>query len=239
MLKLFLAVCSFALTGIEACHACPSHELAVAVIGSGMAGATSAWLIHNHTGASVTVYEAEDIVGGRLKETEIDGKLVELGGSIGIAANRYFVETTDLLHLERVTQNSTSFGIFDGDRFVVSSDTSLIQKAWRCGGRSPAPDCRVQARKCRPATRLCCHHGAHRTRGRAGYVQASSSHNAHHPALLSGALFGMMHGLTRFASALLPAFGFGACASDPGVWLRPTAHGMHADTACRPSSRTG
>ena len=104
----------------------------LAVIGSGMGGATAAWLIHNTTGCKVDVFEASDIVGGRLKETTIDGRVVELGGSIGIEANQYFVETTELLGLKRREQPSSSAGIWDGDEFVFKSSDSMLAKFLRC-----------------------------------------------------------------------------------------------------------
>lgn len=103
----------------------------LAVIGSGMGGATAAWLIQNATGCDVTVFEASDIVGGRLKETTIDGRVVELGGSIGIEANRYFVETLELLGLERTAEPSSSAGIWDGKKFVFKSSDSMLTKFWR------------------------------------------------------------------------------------------------------------
>lgn len=104
----------------------------LAVIGSGMGGATAAWLIHNATGCHVTVFEASDIVGGRLKETVIDERVVELGGSIGIEANRYFVETTDRLRLTRRSQPPSSVGIWDGKEFIFRSSDSLLSKFFRC-----------------------------------------------------------------------------------------------------------
>eukprot|EP00892_Ulva_mutabilis_P009246 jgi/Ulvmu1/6694/UM030_0025.1 len=105
----------------------------LAVIGSGMGGATAAWLVHNATGCEVTVYEASDVVGGRLKETTIDGRVVELGGSIGIEANQYFVQTTDLLGLNRTPQPSTSAGIWNGHEFVFKSSDSIFTKFLRYG----------------------------------------------------------------------------------------------------------
>jgi hypothetical protein len=122
-------------------HCVAAHELdrgltvkrpRVAVIGSGVGGATAAYLIHNVTGISVTVLDANDVVGGRLLETVIDGRVSELGGSIGILANRYFVEFADLLGLQRVTQQESSAGIWNGERFVLRSDDSLWKKFKRC-----------------------------------------------------------------------------------------------------------
>lgn len=103
----------------------------LAVIGSGMGGATAAWLLHNMTGCDVTVFEATDAVGGRLKETTIDDRVVELGGSIGIEANRYFVEATDMLGLNRREQPDMSAGIWDGHKFVFKSSDSMISKFLR------------------------------------------------------------------------------------------------------------
>lgn len=59
-----------------------------------------------------------------------DGRLVELGGSIGIAANRYFVHFSDMLGLKRVppATSAKTVGIWDGTKFVVVINGSLWSK---------------------------------------------------------------------------------------------------------------
>lgn len=69
----------------------------IAIIGSGMAGASVAWrLAHDTDQVDITVFEADDRIGGRLDEVTVHGKfeagvkekLIELGGTMGIEANR-------------------------------------------------------------------------------------------------------------------------------------------------------
>jgi hypothetical protein len=71
----------------------------IAIVGSGMAGASTAWRLSQDTllEVEITVFEADDRIGGRLEETTVRGpfepgvteKLVELGGTMGIEANRF------------------------------------------------------------------------------------------------------------------------------------------------------
>lgn len=44
---------------------------------------------------------------------------------------RYFVEATDLLNLTRKISPDPSFGVFDGENYVMTSETPLWGKAWR------------------------------------------------------------------------------------------------------------
>ena len=59
-----------------------------------------------------------------------DGRVVELGGSIGIAANRHFVEFSDMLDLQRVPPalSSSSLGVWNGEKFVYEMDGSVWSK---------------------------------------------------------------------------------------------------------------
>lgn len=71
----------------------------IAVIGSGMAGASVAWRLAHDSDEEVdlSIFEADDRIGGRLDEVTVRGqfeegvteKVVELGGTMGIEANRY------------------------------------------------------------------------------------------------------------------------------------------------------
>lgn len=104
----------------------------VAIIGGGMSGATAAYALSQISkDIDITVFEAGDTPGGRLQEAVLDtGTTVELGGSIGIPANRYFVQFTDLLGLKRVQPGlkGASIGAWDGERFRIVVRKSLWSK---------------------------------------------------------------------------------------------------------------
>ena len=96
----------------------------VAIIGSGVAGATTAISLANRSEVELHLFEKSDQLGGRTEEATLEGgKVVELGGSIGIAANKHLVHFTDVLGLKRVAPSldASSIGIWDGQRFRFRS----------------------------------------------------------------------------------------------------------------------
>ena len=88
--------CCFA---VACCESTERRTPRIAIVGSGMAGASTAWRLAHDTEMKVdiTVFEADDRIGGRLDEVIVHGqfeegvteKLVELGGTMGIEANRF------------------------------------------------------------------------------------------------------------------------------------------------------
>jgi predicted NAD/FAD-binding protein len=110
---------------------CPARRALpkVAIIGAGIGGAVAAYHLSNSTDAEISVFEASGRIGGRLMEVEIDGRKRELGGSIGIAANKYFVEMTDMLGLLRIPQRQDSgVGFWNGTAFEFAMDGSMTSK---------------------------------------------------------------------------------------------------------------
>ena len=81
------------------CQSTERRTPRIAIVGSGMAGASTAWRLAQYTDlqADITVFEADHRIGGRLDEVTVHGqfeegvtqKLIELGGTMGIEANRY------------------------------------------------------------------------------------------------------------------------------------------------------
>ena len=120
------------LPGVSARPA-PKHTtpFRVAVIGSGVGGATAAYTLAASTSAEIHVFEQDEVLGGRTQEATLeDGSIVELGGSIGIAANRHLVHFTDVLGLKRVVpkMDASSIGIWDGQRFKFEMDGGVWSK---------------------------------------------------------------------------------------------------------------
>jgi monoamine oxidase len=54
---------------------------AVAVVGAGFAGLTAAFRLRSY-GAHVTLYEARDVVGGRVRTAFVDGRVLEVGAEL-------------------------------------------------------------------------------------------------------------------------------------------------------------
>lgn len=54
----------------------------IGIIGGGIGGAAAAYYVRNFVGdqVSVTIFEQNDYLGGRLKHLDIDGATVNLGG---------------------------------------------------------------------------------------------------------------------------------------------------------------
>lgn len=121
----------------------------IAIIGGGIAGCSAAWFLREALGddASLTLYERDAQLGGRLATLGVDGTPVESGGTIIHETNRYMAGFVDRLGLERVEPHqrdpgsAESVGVWDGRRFAFRThDSALITKlaaVWRFGVRAP------------------------------------------------------------------------------------------------------
>jgi prenylcysteine oxidase/farnesylcysteine lyase len=97
----------------------------IAIIGAGAGGSSAAWKLSQLAPhAQITVYEANDYVGGRSTTVEIEGTPVELGASIFVEVNKHLVSFVRLFNLTledphgRLTaKNESSAGIFDGQNW--------------------------------------------------------------------------------------------------------------------------
>ena len=108
-----------------------SERFKVAIVGSGVAGATTAYSLANASNVELHVFEKSDQLGGRTCEATLeDGRVVELGGSIGIAANKHLVHFIAVLGLKRVepSMDASTIGIWDGQQFRFAMDGSLWSK---------------------------------------------------------------------------------------------------------------
>uniref|UniRef100_A0A7S0DX81 Prenylcysteine lyase domain-containing protein n=1 Tax=Hanusia phi TaxID=3032 RepID=A0A7S0DX81_9CRYP len=100
----------------------------VAVVGSGIGGASSSYFLRRLVGSEVEVhvFEAEGRVGGRckaLKHTVSNGKekLFEVGASIIFDKNHYSRKISRELGLNHSRSRGRSFGLWDGRRLVFQS----------------------------------------------------------------------------------------------------------------------
>lgn len=121
----------------------------IAVIGGGVAGCSTAWFLRESLGegATITVYEREAQLGGRLATIDVGGTPVESGGTIIHETNRYVAGFVDRLGLERVEPHQReeggeeSVGVWNGKRFPFRShDSAIVTRlaaVWRFGVMAP------------------------------------------------------------------------------------------------------
>ena len=106
----------------------------VAVVGGGIAGCSAAWFLRQALGeaATLTVYERNAHLGGRLATLDVGGTPVEAGGTIIHETNRYMAGFVDRFSLERVEPHQReegggeSVGVWNGKRFVFRTHDSTL-----------------------------------------------------------------------------------------------------------------
>ena len=76
----------------------PKSVFKIAVIGSGIGGSSAAYFIRNLFGqdASIDVFEKATKIGGRIGVVDIDGNVVEAGGSVIHDSNRYMAQFCEM-----------------------------------------------------------------------------------------------------------------------------------------------
>eukprot|EP01088_Endostelium_zonatum_P003814 TRINITY_DN15002_c0_g1_i1.p1 TRINITY_DN15002_c0_g1~~TRINITY_DN15002_c0_g1_i1.p1 ORF type:complete len:462 (-),score=84.65 TRINITY_DN15002_c0_g1_i1:60-1445(-) len=103
----------------------------VAIIGSGIGGASAAHWIHKQfPSAEITVFERSSIVGGRIRSETFNNKTVELGASIIHTSNQHlrsFVQEFSLTESKPEPNRNSRFGLWGGNSFLFeSSDFKLL-----------------------------------------------------------------------------------------------------------------
>ncbi len=107
----------------------------IAIVGGGIAGCSAAWFLRQTLGetATLTLYERDMRLGGRLATLDVGGTPVEAGGTIIHETNRYMADFVDRFSLARVEPHQReggggeTVGVWDGRRFVFRTQAS----AWR------------------------------------------------------------------------------------------------------------
>lgn len=89
-----------------------THRPAVAVVGGGIAGLAAAWQLSGR--AEVTVYEAADTVGGKLRTGTVAGIDVDLGAEAMLARRPEAVELARAAGLELLAPRTTSASLRAG-----------------------------------------------------------------------------------------------------------------------------
>jgi len=123
----------------------------VAVVGAGIAGGSLAWFLRERLGeqSRIDVYEASERVGGRLRSVSVGGTQFEAGGKHIHERNRCIGSFVDRFDLDRQAvghDDAGRIGVWDGDRFVVTTATSKSVTLFRLLSRYGLSPRRVRNR---------------------------------------------------------------------------------------------
>ncbi|ORY84492.1 Prenylcysteine lyase-domain-containing protein, partial [Protomyces lactucae-debilis] len=119
----------------------------IAIIGAGAGGSSAAYKLSQGlpSCAQLTVFEANDRVGGRSTTVNIGGADVELGASIFVEVNKNLISFAKLFNLTLEeprklldAADESSIGIFDGHDWRwkeknPSSSTAILRMLWKYG----------------------------------------------------------------------------------------------------------
>ncbi|CAN8072221.1 unnamed protein product [Agarophyton chilense] len=107
------------------CNASESANAHVCVIGAGISGSTAAFFLSRLSSISISVFEKQDHVGGRMEVLRLpNSSPIEAGASIIAAENQlmsYFVRT---LNLTSYTKSFGPMGLWNGTSFVYRTRSS-------------------------------------------------------------------------------------------------------------------
>jgi len=122
----------------------PSKILRIAIVGSGIGGASSAFLLKKNLGPyypnlEIVIYEQNNYIGGRVKAVSFKGKTVEMGASAFSAEDKYIQELAAMVGLpvrssmesRDTAKKDTGLGIYDGIHppYVVHDLKSKLSSA--------------------------------------------------------------------------------------------------------------
>lgn len=97
----------------------------VAIVGAGIGGASTSYYLHKwRPQSSITVFERNDYIGGRLKHIVLDGVTVEVGGDAWSQVNAYMVELAQELNIQFDNTSYSGNGrveVWDGQRWYATS----------------------------------------------------------------------------------------------------------------------
>jgi protoporphyrinogen oxidase len=125
----FLAACIF-----SSCFAAPlsSNNLPVCIVGGGIAGASTAYFLHESDVADVLLVERGGRLGGRLLSTLVDSVRVDVGGDAWMDANENMMHLMKTLPIQLNKENYSGNGktaIFDGRRLFPASKFEPVTAA--------------------------------------------------------------------------------------------------------------
>ncbi len=119
---------------LSSCFAAPlpSSNLPVCIVGGGIAGASTAYFLHESGVADVLLVERESRLGGRLLSALVDSVRVDVGGDAWMDANENMMHLMKTLPIQLSNENYNGNGktaIFDGRRLFPASKFEPVAAA--------------------------------------------------------------------------------------------------------------
>jgi prenylcysteine oxidase/farnesylcysteine lyase len=107
----------------------PREERVVGIVGSGVAGASTAhFLRESRPDLRVIVYERDAVIGGRAKTVDLGGRRIDLGATAISTLNQYLLNFTH--GMKRANDGGpATLGIFDGAGFRFQSSEGTLPLA--------------------------------------------------------------------------------------------------------------
>lgn len=109
----------FLLTSIDLVASSPPR---VCIVGSGISGSSLGYFLrtYSHDEIEIEIFEKNSVLGGRMAIVDLAGDSFEAGASILHPKNRHTFRFTELLGLERRTDDDDrdNLGIWDGTQFI-------------------------------------------------------------------------------------------------------------------------
>lgn len=97
----------------------------LAIIGAGIGGSSLAYYLRDSEYAC-TIYESRKEVGGRIRNSEVHGQIVETGAAFFHGANRYLMSFINELGIETEQVPSDTYGLWDGKKMVFQTGNSSL-----------------------------------------------------------------------------------------------------------------
>lgn len=111
----------------------------IAIVGGGIGGASTSYFLNQLYGGKVkiTVFERDDVLGGRLREMNIGGKSYDSGGSIIHSSNLYAKTLTEKVNLKEAPDApETTVGLYNTTGFLLQlsgGNSDMGKLFWRYG----------------------------------------------------------------------------------------------------------
>jgi prenylcysteine oxidase/farnesylcysteine lyase len=97
----------------------------VAVVGSGIAAASSSYFLKQQLkdDVHIEVFERSPHIGGRTESLRVDGHNMELGAGIAYSGNKYMQKWVKEFNLEKTKPPNNKFGLWNGESFVFKESS--------------------------------------------------------------------------------------------------------------------
>ncbi len=103
-------------------------RMKLAIIGSGIGGCSAAYFVKEliPDDMNITIFEANDRIGGRLLARKIEPVMIELGGTFFHTINQNILEFVRKFSLETEKFVLPVIGVWDGSKFIYKSNKSPL-----------------------------------------------------------------------------------------------------------------